>query len=102
LPAGYAFSNVGGTFFVAEPENASEVNIITIRDETTLNWVSDVPAPGPGPFDNPFRLAEGGTLPDQTVFALTLRDTAPDAGSTLLLSTLGFLFVGALRRSGVR
>jgi hypothetical protein len=100
LPTGYAFANIGGSFFVAEPESALEVNIITIRDATTLNWLSDVPVTEALAFDNPFILAEGGTLPNQTIFALTLSDitTAPDAGSTLMLSALGFVVFGALRR----
>jgi hypothetical protein len=101
LPTGYAFFNVTGSFFVGEPESASEVNIITIRDETTLNWLSDVPTTELGPFDNPFILPDGGTLPNQTIFALSLADitTAPDAGSTFLLSAVSFLLLGVLRRS---
>jgi len=107
LPTGYTFLNaiVGGTFFVGEPENALEVNTVTIRDSTTLNWVSDVPVPVTAAtgFDNPFVLADGGTLPDQSVFALTLRDitTAPDPGSTLLLSATGLIALGALRASKI-
>ena len=72
LPTGYTFLNaiVGGTFFVSEPENALEVNTVTIRDSTTLNWVGDVPVPVTAAtgFDNPFVLADGGTLPDQKCF----------------------------------
>src|SRR3954468_3993020 len=53
LPSGYPFNNVGGTFFPPEPETLELtpllvsipiVNIVTIRNATTLNWVSDVPA----------------------------------------------------------
>jgi hypothetical protein len=105
LPTGYTFLNaiVGGTFFVGEPENALEVNIITIRDATTLNWLSDVPVTAATGFDNPFVLADGGTLPDQSVFGLTLSDitTAPDRGSTLLLSAAGLIALGALRTSKI-
>jgi hypothetical protein len=100
LPTGYSFFNVDGTFFVGEPESNLEVNIITIRDATTLNWRSDVPLTVATGFDNPFILPDGGTLPNQTVFALRLSDvrTAPDAGSTLLLCATGFLVLGAFRK----
>lgn len=112
LPQGYTFNDniVGGTFFVDEPEGgtgeltptsiiATLVNEITIRDATTLNWVSEIPFEplSVQTLDLP---ALGGTDPNGAPFNLILQDiaAAPDAGSTLALAGMGVGLLAALRR----